>query len=167
LPGCVSPISDVLQKVTSARISEKPLQDLYQLLIKPIAAQLPTEPNQPVIFIPHGELFVVPFTALQDEQGKYLIEKHTILTAPSIQVLELTRQQKTARSKEKIGQPLVMGNPTMPTIPLTDPPQQLPSLPGAEAEAKAIAQELGTQPILGNPVLSSPSGQFPMHRQPN
>jgi len=42
-----------------------------------------------------------------------------------------------------------MGNPTMPTIPLTVPPQQLAPLPGAETEAKAIAQQLGTQPILG------------------
>lgn len=143
------PISDVLQKVTSARISEKPLQDLYQLLIKPIADQLPTDPNKPVIFIPHRELFVVPFVALQDEQGKYLIEKHTILTAPSIQVLELTRQQKNARRQEQLGQPLVMGNPTMPTVPLTDPPYKLAPLPGAETEAIAIAQQLGTQPILG------------------
>jgi hypothetical protein len=36
--------------------------------------------NDRVIFIPHQELFLVPFAALQDESGKYLIEKHTILT---------------------------------------------------------------------------------------
>ena len=31
---------------------------------------------------------------IQDKTGKYLIEKHTILTAPSIQVLELNHQKR-------------------------------------------------------------------------
>ncbi|HBL14936.1 MAG TPA: hypothetical protein DD379_26795, partial [Cyanobacteria bacterium UBA11162] len=35
----------------------------------------------------------------------------------------------------------------MPSI--GDPPQQLPSLPGAETEAKAIAQLLNTQALIG------------------
>ncbi|MGC1393479.1 MAG: tetratricopeptide repeat protein, partial [Coleofasciculaceae cyanobacterium] len=66
------------------------LQQLHQILIQPISQFLPTDPNSKVIFIPQSSLFLVPFAALQDEQGKYLIEKHTILTAPAIQVLELT-----------------------------------------------------------------------------
>ena len=41
---------------------------------------------------------------------------------------------------------LVMGNPTMPSIPdAAGKLQQLPSLPGAETEAKAIAKLLNTQ----------------------
>ncbi|MGB7443344.1 MAG: CHAT domain-containing protein [Coleofasciculaceae cyanobacterium] len=68
------------------------LQQLHEILIKPIAQYLPTDPNERVIFLPQGELFLVPFPALQDEQEKYLIEKHTILTAPAIQVLQLTRE---------------------------------------------------------------------------
>ena len=59
------------------------LQKLHKLLIEPIADLLPTDPNQNIIFIPQGALFSVPFAALQDPNGKYLIEKHTILTAPS------------------------------------------------------------------------------------
>jgi CHAT domain-containing protein len=52
----------------------KRLGQLHQLLIEPIANLLPTEPNQRVIFMPQGELFLVPFAALQDEQGKYLLK---------------------------------------------------------------------------------------------
>jgi tetratricopeptide (TPR) repeat protein/Tol biopolymer transport system component len=48
------------------------LQQLHNLLIKPIADVLPTDENERVIFIPHQELFLVPFGALQDESGKYL-----------------------------------------------------------------------------------------------
>lgn len=46
---------------------------------------------------------------------------------------------------------LVVGNPTMPTNPLIEPPQPLNPLPEAEAkaEAKAIASLLNTQPIIG------------------
>jgi CHAT domain-containing protein len=133
------------------------LQQLHQLLIEPIADQLPTDPNDRVIFMPQAELFLVPFPALKDQQGKYLIEKHTILTAPAIQVLELTRQQRD-RVGARMPKPLqaenalVVGNPTMPSVrPAVDkPPQQLPPLPGAEREAIAIASLLNTKALTGN-----------------
>ncbi|MBD2205887.1 tetratricopeptide repeat protein [Calothrix sp. FACHB-1219] len=123
------------------------LQKLYQILIKPIAQDLPTDANARVIFVPQESLFVVPFAALQDEQGKYLIDKHTILTAPAIQVLELTRKQKQNLNKS-LKDVLVVGNPMMPTIPITD--EKLIPLPGAEKEAKQIAALLKTQAIIGN-----------------
>lgn len=72
----------------------KGLQQLYQLLIQPIADLLPKDANARVVFIPQGSLFLVPFAALLDTSGNYLIEQHSILSAPSIQVLQLTRQQR-------------------------------------------------------------------------
>jgi CHAT domain-containing protein len=129
------------------------LPSLHQLLIDPIASLLPKDPNAHVIFIPQGSLFQVPFGALQDANGTYLIEKHTILTAPSIQVLDLTRQQrqKLAQKQSNSGTALVLGNPTMPSASpyLGAPKQQLSPLPGAEAEAIAIAPLLNTQAITG------------------
>jgi CHAT domain-containing protein/predicted negative regulator of RcsB-dependent stress response len=131
------------------------LQQLHQILIQPIAPFLPTDPNERVIFIPQNELFLVSFAALQDDQGKYLIEKHTILTAPAIQVLELTHQQRQRvrgihTSPRQGKDVLVMGNPTMPSIPdSTGQLYQLMNLPGAETEAKAIANLLNTQAIIG------------------
>ena len=123
------------------------LAQLYQFLIKPIAALLPTNPNEHVIFIPHQSLFLVSFNALRDEQGKYLIEKHTLLTAPAIQVLALTRQQRQQVSGTEI---LVVGNPEMPKFPpqLGSLPPLFP-LPEAEVEAKAIAEIFSTQAITG------------------
>ncbi|MDF5726288.1 MAG: CHAT domain-containing protein, partial [Rhizonema sp. PD37] len=143
----------IAQAAPGTNQTEK-LQKLHQLLIKPIANLLPTDPNNRVIFIPQSGLFLVPFPALKDENGKFLIEKHTILTAPSIQVLDLTHLQKQ-RSEMLHGTSLqnvlVVGNPTMPFVPLFpgEPPQQLPSLPGAELEAKDIAQQLNTHAIIG------------------
>ncbi|MCC3593453.1 CHAT domain-containing protein [Microcoleus sp. PH2017_28_MFU_U_A] len=127
------------------------LPTLHQLLIDPIASLLPKDPNAHVIFIPQGSLFQVPFPALQDANGTYLIQKHTILTSPSIQVLALTRQQKLAQKQPNSGNALVLGNPTMPSVSPSpgEPKRQLSALPGAEAEARAIAPLLKTQAITG------------------
>ena len=129
------------------------LRMLHQLLIDPIASLLPKDPNAHIIFIPQRSLFQVPFPALQDANGTYLIQKHTIRTAPSIQVLALTRQQrlKLASQQSNSGKALVLGNPTMPSVSLSpgEPKQQLSPLPGAEAEAIAIAPLLKTQAITG------------------
>ncbi len=130
------------------------LKENYQLLIEPIADLLPTDPNEHVIFIPQGELFSVPFPALQDANGTYLIEKHTILTAPSIQVLGLTHeisQRLETESPQQSDNILVVGNPTMPTIPTLpgEAPLQPPPLPGSEQEALDIAQFFGSQALLG------------------
>ncbi|NEP62493.1 MAG: tetratricopeptide repeat protein, partial [Symploca sp. SIO2G7] len=130
------------------------LKQLHQLLIEPIAQYLPTNPDERVIFLPQSSLFLVPFPALQDASGEYLIEKHTILTAPAIQVLELTREQK---NKGAGGDMLIVGNPTMPSVvtKVGEDPQQLSNLPGAEQEAVAIAKLFNTQAITGNQATKS------------
>lgn len=126
------------------------LKKLYQLLIAPIEPQLPRDPNQRVIFIVQGATNLVPFAALQGPNGDYLIQRHTIATAPSIQVLALAEQRrKTQPIASRPG--LVVGNPVlMPEIPAGPNGQRerLASLPGAETEAQAIAKLLGVQPLL-------------------
>ncbi|MBV6622707.1 MAG: CHAT domain-containing protein [Rivularia sp. (in: Bacteria)] len=135
------------------------LKKLHQVLIQPIANLLPKQPEERVIFIPQNKLFLVPFAALQDNKGKYLIEKHTISTAPSIQVLDLLHQRKIRRNNQKSFVPttmtddelLIVGNPTAPKVSLTKGDScKPPSLPGAEEEAKNIAQIFKTQPLIGD-----------------
>jgi CHAT domain-containing protein len=140
---------------TDATPQVNQLQLLHQILIEPIAQFLPTDPNQRVVFIPQESLFLVPFTALKDANGKYLIEKHTILTAPSIQVLELTQQQRqrlsTPNTRTIQGKDaLVVGNPTMPFLKEGEYAGQLQPLPFAEQEAKEIAKILNTKAITGS-----------------
>jgi CHAT domain-containing protein/Flp pilus assembly protein TadD len=127
------------------------LNQLHQLLIQPIADLLPTDANARVVFIPQDFLFLVPFPALQDANGKYLIETHTLLLSPSIQILDLTRKQQQLIQDSAKGV-LIVGNPTMPSLSPEQgmPPQQLPSLPGSEQEANAIAKMFNTQPLIGS-----------------
>jgi len=114
-------------------------RDAYKLLIEPIKELLPVDPEKLVVFVPQGSLFLVPFPALQNSEGEFLIEQHTIQISPSIQTLAL-KQPKSQNFD--YSQSLIVGNP--------DPmPQSLAPLIGAEEEAKAIANILKTIPILG------------------
>ncbi|MFM2433056.1 MAG: hypothetical protein RLZZ511_4270 [Cyanobacteriota bacterium] len=114
------------------------MQSAYRLLIEPIADLLPKNADDRVVFIPQGALFLVPFQALQNPQGEYLIQNHTLQVVPSIQALELVQQRQPNRQ----GQPLIVGNPS----PM---PENLDRLPGAEAEAQAIGQMLKTIVVIG------------------
>jgi len=135
--------------------SEEAYQCSADLLIQPIADLLPNPSTglNRVIFIPHRSLFLVPFAALPTASGQRLIEQYTLSLAPSIQVLGLnsTLSQPDKRSPQfHAERPLIVGNPTMPTLPpaLGAAPITLESLPGAGAEAKTIAT------LLHAPVLT-------------
>lgn len=114
-------------------------RDAYKLLIEPVKDLLPVDPEELVVFVPQGSLFLVPFPALQNNEGEFLIEQHTIQISPSIQTLALKQPKSQGLNNSKA---LIVGNPE----PM---PQSLASLAGAETEAKAIADILNTTPILG------------------
>ncbi len=137
------------------RQGEAARAQMYQQLVAPIAAFLPTNPEERVIFIPQDLLLLLPFPALPDASGQYLIEKHAILTAPAIQLLDLTHQQRQrldARYPESVkgNKALIVGNPTMPTLKFEDVVEQLAPLPEAEREAEAIAHLLNAEAVTGN-----------------
>jgi CHAT domain-containing protein len=143
--------------------SEECLKQLHQLLIKPIEEFLPSNQEEQVVFIP-GDLSQVPFAALQDNQGKYLIEKHTISTTPSIRILQLLAQRQLTRQKSNpTTKALVVGNPliTSKVKVDVDVPNAnnkyvtLSDLPGAAKEAKAVASLLNTEAIIGEQATES------------
>lgn len=127
------------------------LQLLHQILIEPIEDLLPEAPTETVTFIPQDMLFFTPFAALQDQAGTFLIENYTPITAPSIQFLALTDARQQLNTLSTTSKALVVGNPTMPQVQvgINGPLEQLPGLPGAEQEAAAISQLLGTQALIG------------------
>jgi CHAT domain-containing protein len=127
----------------------EPLQHLYDLLIAPIASDLPREPERVVTVIPQDWLFMVPFAALKDSERHYLVEQHTINYAPSATILDLTHQELSRHPGGK--GILVVGNPAMPTfIPDRNAkPIRLNQLPKAEAEARTIASKFHATPFVG------------------
>jgi CHAT domain-containing protein len=139
-------IDKVKEVVASQTIAHPNLQKLHQLLIDPIQDKLPTSPEEEVIFVPQDELSAVPFAALQDQAQKFLIEKHTISITPALQVLELMSKRKQ-QVQGKASDVLVVGNPSMPTVPGQSRP--LSPLPNSEKEAIAISQIWGVDPLIG------------------
>lgn len=137
------------------RRQNRKLRQLHQLLVEPIVDLLPTDPDSHVVFVPQNSLLLLPFAALQDTDGRFLIEKHTIVTVPAIQVLALTHEQRqrlnTTQKPESSA--LVIGNPTMPTF--GEPPQPLNALPYAESEAQAIASLLNVDALTGDHAMES------------
>jgi CHAT domain-containing protein/Flp pilus assembly protein TadD len=103
-------------------------QQLHEKLITPIADLLPSNPNETIVFVPQEQLFLVPFAALQNSKGEFLIEKHAILTVPAIQLLGL--QTNPPQSNQNA---LIIGNPS----PM---PANYSALPGSELEANSIAK---------------------------
>jgi CHAT domain-containing protein len=156
-PASASPASASSSGPSAMAPTSSPSPALYQLLIAPIQDLLPKNDRDRVVFIPQGPLFQVPFAALQAANGEYLIQSHTLLTAPSIQALELTRQQRLALAQKPNAsatatpQTLIVGNPQMPSVSLVPggPAEPLAPLPGAEQEAKAIAALLGSSALTG------------------
>lgn len=137
-----------VETAVNGESQQQRLRRLHQLLIAPIAQHLPADPAAAVVLIPQESLFMVPFAALQDAQGIYLIEQHALITMPSIQVLN----QLAARRRSSANRPaLIVGNPTMPQLDGV----ALAPLPGAEQEASAIAPLLGSSPLLGSAATES------------
>lgn len=135
----------------AAKGESRPRQ-LHRLLIAPIADLLPRDPDARVIFVPQESLFLVPFAALRGDDGRHLIDKHTIAIAPSLHTLDFTQRQRRPNSARASGERvLIVGNPAMPSYPPAPglAPEPLPDLPDAELEAKAIAQLRQAQPLTG------------------
>lgn len=131
------PVSfDELYTATTQQAQFYQFQALHEKLITPIADLLPKNPSEKVVFVPQERLFLVPFAALQNQKGEFLVEKHTSLTIPAIQLLGLIR-----RPTSQNGKALIIGNPTL-------MPQNYAPLPGATKEAQAIGQLLNVSPLI-------------------
>lgn len=146
LPNPVIPLSEVY-KINGSSFATvlrqtSQWQELHQLLIAPIADLLPTDPEERVVFIPQEQLFLVPFPALQADDDSYLIDHHTILSAPAIQILGLTDRNNNRPAAQTAAAPLVVGNPS----PM---PENLQALPHAATEANGIAAILSTRALTG------------------
>ncbi|CBN55058.1 MULTISPECIES: CHAT domain-containing tetratricopeptide repeat protein [Kamptonema] len=127
---------------------EKILSEYYKVLIEPKKGhKLLSKEDKKVIFIPQGTLFEIPFAALYDTTEKqYLIEKYSILTAPSIQALDMLRERQQQREFStkflRDEDWLILGIEDAKPNKFCSQDVTLNKLPGAEQEAKDIASVL-------------------------
>ncbi len=96
---------------------------LYKSLLQPL---LPHITGTELIVVPHDVLHYLPFQALLDPDGKYLIEKYPISYLSSASLLQFVKEKRTA-GRERV---LAFGNPD-----LGDPEKNLEF---AELEAQGV-----------------------------
>jgi CHAT domain-containing protein/tetratricopeptide (TPR) repeat protein len=87
---------DSLQSVS---VSRELGADLYDLLLKPLAARIR---GKDLLIVPNGHLCFLPFELLvegrdDDHEGSFLLEKHRIRYAPSLTALHVLRLWEDAR----------------------------------------------------------------------
>ncbi|MBW4663886.1 MAG: CHAT domain-containing protein [Chroococcus sp. CMT-3BRIN-NPC107] len=133
----------------SSRQYQATSRKLYDILIRPIEAQLPPTTKQ-LSIVATGKLRYIPFETLIDSKTrKYLIEKY-----PINNLTRLTHRSRQAPSNKNKDLVLAIGNPF---------PSDRRNLAGAEAEVRDIAAifpgskaTIGKQATLRNFELQAP-----------
>jgi CHAT domain-containing protein/tetratricopeptide (TPR) repeat protein len=133
---------------TSDNRFSKPAHELYDLLVKPAAAQLRGKTR--LLIVPDGALWELPFQALQTPRDRYLIDDHIICYAPSLTVLREMINSRHVRETHSLAAPtlLAMGDPALGSQPgarvsaaLTG--EGLDPLPEAKRQVQTLARLYG------------------------
>lgn len=103
---------------------------LYDALIAPVRAVLPAT-IQHLNIVPEGVMHYLPFAALQDDGGSFLVEAYTLSIAPSATILKLCRERNPRRWSY--------------ILLIADPDGRLP---GARQEALSIASGAPSRRII-------------------
>ncbi|MBN1896059.1 CHAT domain-containing protein [bacterium] len=91
---------------------EKEGRELYALLIKPVEDRLAGLRH--LVIVPHGILHYLPFAALMDEQGNFIMDRFSLSVAPSATVLGYCMEKGENRSPGgKSLRVLALGNPDL------------------------------------------------------
>ena len=117
-------------KPATADPAARALRSLYDTLVAPIDALLPARGAR-VTIVPHGPLFSLPFAALRDRRGRYLVERYTLHDVPSGAVLALAASRPASEGRRW----LLVADPQ----PRPRGAQGLPALTAARREIEAAA----------------------------
>ena len=133
-----------------------PLQKLHHLLLSPIEDELKIELGSGVnelVIIPDLEVNSVPFSSLQDKEGKFLHEFFNVRTLPCIRTISQKGEMLKSNAGKQVADSfeiLVQGNPDISRVELNGKvwsPKKQSGL--AEEEVNIIASLLGADPITG------------------
>jgi CHAT domain-containing protein len=111
----------------------EPLQQLYDWLIRPIESDLAANQIQTLVFIQDGVLRDIPPAVFHDGKN-YLIEKHNIAIAPSLQLID--------------PQPFAIRNRELLLAGLTEARQGFIALPGVKLELESIEAQFPAELLL-------------------
>lgn len=114
------------------QLRQAKLKQMHKLLLGAAESSLA---SKQLIIIPHGPLFLVPFAALMNQQGKYVVENSVLSVVPAVSVLQSTAKLRDVSLNDNTL--LAFGNPK------TEMFATLGSLPYAEKEVVKAAELFG------------------------
>jgi CHAT domain-containing protein len=86
-------VDSYLAAVRSRQSETDISKELFAQILQPV---LGAESKARLVVIPDGKLHQLPFDALRDSQGHYVLESHVVTYAPSATVLYLLRQSRSS-----------------------------------------------------------------------
>ena len=134
-------VSDLQQMAPLDEVNEK-ASLLYDYLIRPVEEEISGNAN--LCIVPDEALHFLPFAALVDQSGEYLIKSHRLTYAPSASVLVRCIKEYLAKPATGFEKILAVGNPEI----NRDSFPNLPSLPFAETEAAEAKRFYGPGSVV-------------------
>ncbi|MBI5091674.1 MAG: CHAT domain-containing protein [Candidatus Hydrogenedentes bacterium] len=113
---------------------------LWELLVAPVLPYIKTDH---VVISSYDILNYVPFEALQDKDGRYFIQDHSVSYIPSVSVLKLC-MAKERRGKSSV---LALGNPNLqnPAFRLFNAESEVKTLEGMFPKVEALTFDAATE----------------------
>ncbi|MBK9240012.1 MAG: CHAT domain-containing protein [Acidobacteria bacterium] len=130
-------VGRLVEAFTISTGSESVGRELWHRLMEPVSSSL--DGVDDLVVVPDGPLHLLPFAALPGGHSRFLIEEHSVLVAPNVAVA--LRRRTAIRRAETV---LAIGNPdnARTAYPF------LPDLPGANLEARMVADAFGAESQL-------------------
>ncbi|XP_074640463.1 tetratricopeptide repeat protein 28-like isoform X2 [Tubulanus polymorphus] len=143
-----------VRRVRTNNSGRAPIGALYKLLISPMEDVLTAYKNtssgfRELVLVLQGDLYLVPFAVLRGSQASQcLYERFDLIAAPSIHSIQTSQASvKPSKIYPSSTGALVVGNGRLPAN-IVEQYQWKP-LPGAELEAKLVAEMQGTKALTG------------------
>lgn len=135
-----SSLQNNLNQDTALDFTLPKLQKVYDLVLRPEAADLTASKVETLVFVLDGVLRNIPMAALHDGK-QYLVEKYSIALTPGLQLLA-----PRSRKQQTLGA-LVAG--------LSESRSNFKALPSVKDEIKNIESEIPTQVLLNQKFTNS------------
>lgn len=141
-------VNDYLRRIAAAGGdddggTEAAARELYAVLVGPVEHLLSA--GRLLCVVPDKILSHLPFAALVSPEGKFLVEKHTLVVAPSANVFAVCTKRAAELGEGRAETLLSVGNPDFARRQFPD----LAGLPAAAREARQVARFYNALPLVG------------------
>jgi CHAT domain-containing protein len=133
-----------LWRAPRQNVSAHAARELHRLIVAPLLRGTSTRASADrILIVPHGPLAGLSFAALQDAEGRYLVEDHTLSYAPAVSVVISSASAAACCAGATR---LLVGSPRV--LPHASGNERLQPLPGARRELAAVGGVLGPDRVV-------------------